>query len=220
MNKMKSEGVCRLCGKSFSGSSMTRHLQSCIQKNAPEPKKTSGNIFLIKASAGPFWVYFEVNDSSKLEEIDHFLRNLWLECCGHMSSFTIGSVDYLSDTQFMDPGEKNMNITLKKVLVPGLEFRHEYDFGSTTELDLKCISIRQGKLDEIKILARNNMPEILCDKCGKPAVSICTECVWEDEGFLCESCAEKHECDEEMFLPVVNSPRMGVCGYDGSDFDG
>jgi hypothetical protein len=35
-----------------------------------------------------------------------------------------------------------------------------------------------------------------------------------DNPFFCDSCAEKHE-HEEMLLPVVNSPRMGVCAYDG-----
>ena len=27
-----------------------------------------------------------------------------------------------------------------------------------------------------------------------------------------------HECGQEMLLPVVNSPRVGVCGYVGCDF--
>lgn len=40
--------------------------------------------------------------------------------------------------------------------------------------------------------------------------------IWDGEGWLCESCAKNHECDEDMFLPVLNSPRTGVCGYTGS----
>lgn len=51
----------------------------------------------------------------------------------------------------------------------------------------------------------------------KPAVSICTECYWEGDGFLCEDCMEIHECGEDMQLPACNSPRMGVCAYEGSD---
>lgn len=42
--------------------------------------------------------------------------------------------------------------------------------------------------------------------------------------FWCEECYEKNdeeeyedECYEsEMMLPICNSPRMGVCGYDSS----
>lgn len=68
----------------------------------------------------------------------------------------------------------------------------------------------------IQILARNEAPEIFCEECGKfPAVQICMDCRWEGPGWLCQTCAEDHECGEEMMLPVVNSPRSGVCGYTG-----
>jgi len=213
---MKSKGICKACNKTFSGSGMTRHLQACVERKKLQLVQGRGRILLLKASAGPFWVYFDVGDSSTLTDVDGFLRALWLECCGHLSAFTIGSVTYMSDTEFVDSGEKSMNIALKRVMKPGVKFRHEYDFGTTTELDMECISERQGKTgSKIDIIARNDMPEILCDECGKPAKEICTECMWDGEGFLCESCAEDHECGEEMLLPVVNSPRMGMCAYEG-----
>ena len=55
----------------------------------------------------------------------------------------------------------------------------------------------------------------MCGVCGKPATQVCTECMWENTGWLCDECASKHDTDEEMFLPVVNSPRVGMCGYTG-----
>jgi hypothetical protein len=42
---------------------------------------------------------------------------------------------------------------------------------------------------------------------------MCVEC----ESFVCDQCQNSHECGEEMIMPVVNSPRMGVCGYAGPD---
>ena len=51
---------------------------------------------------------------------------------------------------------------------------------------------------------------------------------YEEDPFLCEECLEKYEkgeMDEESeeygidldcLLPICNSPRMGVCGYEGS----
>jgi hypothetical protein len=33
-------------------------------------------------------------------------------------------------------------------------------------------------------------------------------------GWLCDAHAEKHK-HQDMFLPVVNSPRVGQCGYTG-----
>lgn len=209
---MESKGVCSACNRTISGRGMTRHLQSCPEREKLQLKQGDGKVFLIKASAGPFWVYFEVNDSSTLRDIDSFLRNLWLECCGHMSAFTIGSVRYYSTTEFLEPGEKDMNRQIRKVLRPGVKFRHEYDFGTSTKLDLKCISEWRGIVrGKVEILTRNDMPEFFCDECGKPAEEICGAC----EELLCESCAKEHECGEDMFLPVVNSPRMGMCAYSG-----
>ena len=40
-------------------------------------------------------------------------------------------------------------------------------------------------------------------------------CIEEGAGLLCSHCAKKHECGEDVQLPVVNSPRMGMCGYTG-----
>lgn len=42
-------------------------------------------------------------------------------------------------------------------------------------------------------------------------------CLYEENGLLCERCAEKHHCGDEMWLPVVNSPRTGMCGYTGPE---
>src|SRR5471032_2915093 len=63
----------------------------------------------------------------------------------------------------------------------------------------------------VELLARNDAPQIVCDECGSLATAqICSECDSRGEGWLCEACAAKHECGEEMLLPVVNSPRAGV----------
>ena len=217
---MKSEGACKYCNKIFSAQTMARHLLSCVERKDSLAKKNKKNtqdkVFLIQAKSGPFFLYFEANATSSLEEVDSFLRNIWLECCGHLSSFKIDDVNYDSggSIQMFDGGKsETMTSQLKRVLKLGQTFSHEYDFGSTTYLDLKLISERQGMLKDIEILSRNNMPDFRC-KCGQPAKEICTECTYK-ESLLCKECAKKHECDEEMFLPLVNSPRTGVCGYTG-----
>ena len=52
----------------------------------------------------------------------------------------------------------------------------------------------------------------------KTTVLVCTLCICKREGLLCKKCAKKYECDEDILLPVCNSPRMGVCGYEGSTY--
>ncbi|MGD9101357.1 MAG: hypothetical protein PVF45_12830, partial [Anaerolineae bacterium] len=91
----------------------------------------------------------------------------------------------------------------------------EYDFGTTTYLDLRVVAERQGAASAgqpVQIMARNNPPDYRCKDCGEPATLICVYC---DYPLLCDKCAETHECGEDGFLPVVNSPRMGMCGYTG-----
>ena len=72
-------------------------------------------------------MHLDVRAASRLEDLDMFLRNVWLECCGHMSAFTIQGKAYTS-------GEKGMNTRLYTVFKPGMEFYYEYDFGTTTAL--------------------------------------------------------------------------------------
>jgi len=218
---MKSKGICEYCNKTFSAQAISKHLLSCAERKNillnEENQNSEDKVFLIRASSGPFFLYFEAGASLTLEDIDSFLRDTWLECCGHLSSFKIDRTCYDSDgdIEMFDGSEnKTMNVQLKKVLKPGLTFSHEYDFGSTTYLNLKVISERQGLLKDIEIIAQNNMPDFRCE-CGEPAEEICTQCIDEGKGLLCEKCAEEHECGEDMLLPLVNSPRTGVCGYTG-----
>ncbi len=222
------EGVCRFCLKTCSGPTIARHLESCRAKKEKDVREAAGakkpaRIFHIKVRGGAeFWLHLEMKASSKLSDLDNFLRDIWLECCGHLSQFMIDGEVYmpsyagdLAEMEAMSTG-----VQLGKVLDVKDKFQYEYDFGSTTYLDGQIISERQGALKEkVRILARNRIPEVECTDCGKQAAQFCAEC----EGFYCDECLADHECGDEMALPVVNSPRMGMCGYSGEldpdDFD-
>jgi hypothetical protein len=111
--------------------------------------------------------------------------------------------------------EKGMGAPLGQVVDVGDKFSYEYDFGFTTELALKVVGFwNQDKpKGAVQLLARNEPPQIACVQCEtQPATQICTQC---EDAWLCESCAAAHGCGEEMLLPVVNSPRVGVCAYTG-----
>jgi hypothetical protein len=214
MAKKASKGACLLCKASYTGTGMAKHLQSCLPKHLrnqlAKKKSKSQPIFHIMAQGAyspEYWLHLKISSDAKLKDLDQFLRDIWLECCGHMSLFRQGRHELKMGSKLMD------------VLRPGMELIHEYDFGDTTELLVKVIAQCEGPIkakSPIEILARNDPPEILCNKCGQAlAVEICVECQSEDSGWLCESCAREHGWDEEMRLPVANSPRTGVCGYTG-----
>ncbi len=48
------------------------------------------------------------------------------------------------------------------------------------------------------------------------SVELCPYCIDSGDALFCDAHAEAHEhAAEEVCLPVVNSPRMGVCAYTG-----
>jgi hypothetical protein len=114
----------------------------------------------------------------------------------------------------------------KKIFSPNMKLDYEYDFGSTTELEISVVASFPYKADKnIVLLSRNEPLELMCVVCGKaPATQICTVCMYEEDAFFCDKCAKKHAKECEDFadyasMPVVNSPRMGVCGYTGGIID-
>lgn len=225
----KIKGKCKYCGKEYTMSYMNRHFSDCKErKNRLAAEKGSKRCGYFQLAIYPkynrdYWLFIEVKETATLKDVDSFLRDIWLECCGHLSAFEINDISYeVMPEQNLFWGEpaKSMNYKLKTVLEKGMTIGYQYDFGSTTELMITVVNYRIGywNKEKLTILSRNNPPTLICDECGrKPAVAICTECSWEGTGLLCEECAKTHKCGEEMLLDVCNSPRMGVCGYMGSD---
>lgn len=227
----QTKGRCNLCGAAYNRAGMSKHLAACAPKHFAEkptasvPPKLVYLLVISGAHRPDYWIHVAVPGAATFNDLDRFLRDLWLECCGHLSQFIVGGTYYVDEETLRDDlysflsfrEDRPMRTRLDKVLKNGLEFTHEYDMGTTTTLKLKVLSTFEARVrkDDIILLARNDPPEILCEECGQPARFVCTECIYMGLGWLCEKCAKKHECGEEMLLPVVNSPRVGMCGYTG-----
>lgn len=221
---MSTRGTCLFCGNTYTQRGMYRHLEACKARKtamASEDVEALGKVRLFHLAvkgtyATDYWTHLEVPSNATLRDLDQFLRDTWLECCGHLSQFTIGRRRFVSVTDgWWNPEDRDMDVEVGQILRSGLEFSHEYDFGSTTHLDLRVVSEREGVAKEVesfRILARNEPLDHRCEECGEPATEICVFCGYT---LLCEECAETHACGIDGLLPVVNSPRMGVCGYTG-----
>src|SRR6266480_2557819 len=329
--KEVSKGVCSFCKGEFEKAKMTQHLKYCKQRateiateleSTPTTQKTRLFHILVEGRYNPqYWMHLEMPASDALADLDDFLRAIWLECCGHLSEFTIGGTSYSSEPEdyfyfgedatdeeteieeveeeedeeldidellqtfppeylkmlpqnFLSELQKfestndlvsylketlnsipkrgvphsqeewdayreryfqsqileallemvedrSLDVPLEKVLKVGQKFSYEYDFGSSTDLTLKVLSEREGIVqnedeDNIEVIARNIQPVILCKVCGKPAkVVVGGYFDVEENAFCSKKCVKKSGEDADMLLPVVNSPRVGVCAYTG-----
>ena len=147
MNKFESEGKCAYCFRKLSADKVSKHLQSCsIRTEAlPFPGKRQ-NTFLLEVRGKRFpeyWMFLEVNrDTCMLKDIDTCLRGLWLECCGHLSSFTINNQRYESHPhEEYDFKDKSMQVRVNRIFEEGMIFEYIYDFGSSTELSIRVVSV-------------------------------------------------------------------------------
>ena len=210
-----SEGKCIYCEEFFLQKDIGKHLaQHLAQLEMERDGKNPSTYVHVEVEAGDMFLHILVKGEDQMKTIDSFLKDIWLECCGHLSAF----------------GHKNFKIKMKDLVMdvfqPRIKIFHDYDFGTTTRVFLKANKQYQlGLKEKIILLSRNEPLKIMCSKCKKkPAVSLCAECWYEEEAFFCEKCAEEHNETCEGFadyaeMPVVNSPRMGECGYTGGIID-
>jgi len=216
----QSRGQCAFCGYETTKGSMTKHLATCPQRKAlltsaelarraPEP------VYHLRAQDAydsAFWLDLEVRGSAKLKDIDAYLRAIWLECCGHLSQFSVG-------------GWRGQEIAKQRrvdaVFQQDVELTHIYDFGTSSETRIKAIGRREGvplNTRPMVLMARNLRPEVMCIECEQPASRLCMECLIETEsrGTLCEQHAATHpHHDYGEPVEIFNSPRVGMCGYEG-----
>ena len=196
-------GNCYLCGVNLNKVAMKNHILKVHGED-----KGGKDCCLLKIEGvydKSYWLYVDIPLNKSLEDLDDFLRRIWLECCGHMSMFCRPRYD-----------EIDMSSKLKS-FPQGDKFFHHYDFGTTTETLITFMGniIRKDMKDIVRLLARNSPPVFKCKNCGELAEYIYQE---HDEEyklpFYCEECVKSGEYDG-MLLPITNSPRMGECGYGG-----
>ncbi len=216
-------GHCLLCGQAASRRAMAAHLGDCAASHAPARGRT-GAVYHLRVDAGrdlPHWLDLEIAGSASLEDLDRFLRDTWLECCGHMSEFRIDRERFQPAEMLDDDwggAARSMGEPVGKVfghLRSNARFRHVYDPGSPTLLDLRIGGVRQGSLPgrrQLRLLARNDPEELQCSKCDAVATAVCSMC---PVPLFCKTHAARHRCRGGELLPVVDSPRMGVCAYTG-----
>lgn len=219
--RKQTKGKCTFCEREMTKGGLTRHLPSCtarqeaIEEAAQKQEETKQDLYHLQVYAArstDFWLHLEMKGSATLQDLDAYLRSIWLECCGHLSRFSRGG---------WGSTEISKSKRADQVFEPGVELTHIYDFGTSSETDIKAYDVREGyalNSHPIFLMARNDPPETECMECEQSASWLCMECVYEmgAPGTLCDEHADAHpHYDYGGLTPLVNSPRVGMCGYDG-----
>lgn len=221
-----SEGQCAYCKEIFAQKDMLKHLATHLKKMSAE-KPSPYKSFLIRVEEGPFFLDLLIDSTAPVNFLDDFLRAIWLECCGHMSTLMDKSKKYEFNFDDEDAiiGE-DMSQAARHIFRKGQKLKYEYDMGSTTTLEIKVldeysVSAREG----LQLLSRNEPLKLLCHTCNaKPAFKICSVHGWNEPSMFCKTCIPIHKKECEDFadyaaLSMCNSPRMGVCAYEGGHID-
>ncbi len=219
----KTEGKCAGCGGMYTPVKGSTHLLVCadvLKILRSDAKVTEGYYIHIVWAEYPdmYWMILAIPKNLTLAALDEFLRNEWLECCGHLSEFVLGVRRYMSHTESGDPSQ-SMQKTIGQVFSPGDEVKYVYDMGSSTNLTLHVLKntvVCPHK--KVTLLMQNEPPLRSCTTCQKQAQIICSFC----GETICRKCGKQHACavqegDVFMLMPLVNSPRAGVCGYEGKE---
>ena len=245
----QARGQCFLCGRIMAKGGLTRHLKKHLAERTGETdlvwiRVTDQTPWAVLPSSA-FWLDLEVRADLPLEDLDEFLRAIWVECCGHLSHFIVRwRAQRIFFERYMDdpwspppepapeedpwdvpeaPGPTNWGWgprweehpmagrTVGEIADHVDAFEYEYDYGTTTMLHLQVMHRYQGPTPEkgIQVLSRNLKPFVRCAKCDREAA------YWDVFNDYMPLCEEHAEEAEEGLLPIVNSPRTGLCGYDG-----
>ncbi len=101
-------GICTFCKAEFMKGKMTQHLKFCKQRRKDNAvrdaditkQKTKLFSLLIEGRYNPqYWMHVELPASKPLATLDFFLRDMWVECCNHLSAFTIDGTSYGSEPE-------------------------------------------------------------------------------------------------------------------------
>jgi hypothetical protein len=227
-------GTCALCGAQVAAQEAVAHAETCAPGHDVMTGTAAKPALLVEVTSPEhpeYWLLIEARADAKFDAVDRFLRDIWLECCGHLSMVATDEATYFSSGYALGsaqsmPGmppprpERSMHVRLDRVLsVDADDVIYEYDFGSTTPLQLSVKSVRLGRIGQkpVRLVMRNDPIAWPCAVCGAPAEFVCSLCM-SDRRARAAACARHatgaHTCgDSETFLPITNSPRNGICGY-------
>ena len=206
--KSTNSGFCALCGLRATKTTMMAHVETCVAAHDKIGQPQSLIVLPFRRSRRPPLLAYHRGQGER-----------GIASLGCLVAPTLAGM--LWTYERVPSGRRELAMTTATAIAftrAASKVEYEYDFGSTTALTGELVCNRQGSIGRasVRLLARNEPLVWPCGDCKAPASVVCLYCIDSDNGFFCDAHAEMHEhAGEKVYLPVVNSPRMGVCGYSG-----
>jgi hypothetical protein len=206
---------------------------------------TSGYVLKIVDNERPqtYFSFITAPSNLSLKDLDTFLKAFWCYCCSHMSCFINLTTQkqyfpYLyNNSSFPNYVNHDLmsNFSIDDVFNPASSSSssfpsliYEYDFSENrTTLFISVVEkiVTTCPKNRFTVLIQNDEPHYCCENCfseshgfeEKEASIYCSNCC----KAYCNNCFKRNntehlqQCDSSSFLPIVNSPRVGKCCYQG-----
>jgi hypothetical protein len=192
--------ICDLCYQKFGCRKIITHIPSCIiEKNI---NKSGFLIEFISSSyitRKQYYMYVIFGTTSTFNDIDKLLRE-WLKCCDHLSI-----IENDIQPRYLD-NRVNYESPISQYR-ENIKFRYEFDMCSTTIVYFKILKKLNGydNNNNIDIIYKNKEYNVKC-KCNEKAKKVL------QQELICDKCLIEFDDDLlDLCLPIVNSPRIGIC---------
>ena len=182
------------------------HTTACLQSSGWPTGLLPSFIIRIDDRDDPsYWLTVLARHGARLSDLDHLLRDVWMESGTEPRAFTI-------EKRASPSAEKGMEIPLVNLLEQGSSFSYEYGMYIRTNLRLRALGTTPLMPPEgpACLIAQNKPSFPKCSVCGADA-----ECIAsvtgkdEDADHYCLTCLM--DLDEAAVQLIENSPRKSVC---------
>jgi len=161
--RLPAKSVCRGCSKTMLQSRIRDHVSSCSKiaklKSAFTSPCTLYRLRVVTMRQ-PYELIIDVRGDAPMSFLDAFLRDIWMECCNHLSSFACVACDEDFDENAKQPKGNNrptMERHIASVFASCVIAVYRYDFGTTTSVLIQRVSVTENAKQDVGIfvLARN-----------------------------------------------------------------
>ncbi len=158
-------------------------MSALAAEGLPAPATPTRCCWHSKTGTSPsYWLVLEASPTATWDDLDSFLRHIWVECCGHLSCFNHAGMTFAYDVDGAyewAANPRSMAARLADTVAAGSRFSYEYDFGTTTELlgrVLGLVPTARTTGPMIEVLSRNDPPVYPCAECTASATKVCGLC--------------------------------------------